>query len=94
MKAEQTKSISDPQTTANPRRARKKTGDSFQGLGVDVDAEADSHTLATSEMQPRAKLSVEMIAHRAYELWEREGCPCGKSDEHWQQAERELSSRQ
>jgi hypothetical protein len=26
------------------------------------------------------------IRERAYELWENEGCPEGRGDEHWQQA--------
>ena len=26
------------------------------------------------------------IRERAYEIWENEGCPQGRGDEHWQQA--------
>ena len=33
----------------------------------------------------------EEIARRAYELWQRNGCPQGRDVEHWCQAERELS---
>ena len=32
----------------------------------------------------------ELIALRAYEIWERAGCPDGLDKEHWEQAEREL----
>lgn len=32
----------------------------------------------------------EEIAARAYEIWEREGRPANKADEHWLRAEREL----
>ncbi len=31
------------------------------------------------------------IAHRAWEIWQREGCPEGRAMEHWLQAERELA---
>jgi hypothetical protein len=30
------------------------------------------------------------VALRAYELWQQDGCPHGKDQEHWFQAEREL----
>ena len=32
----------------------------------------------------------DLIALRAYEIWERNGCPHGMDQEHWEQAEREL----
>ena len=34
------------------------------------------------------------VAARAYEIWQRSGCPQGKDQEHWFQAERELRARQ
>ena len=30
---------------------------------------------------------------RAYELWENEGRPHGREQDHWQQAEREITAR-
>jgi hypothetical protein len=32
----------------------------------------------------------DMIRLRAYEIWERSGCPEGSDKEHWEQAEKEL----
>lgn len=32
----------------------------------------------------------DMIAARAWEIWQREGCPEGRDREHWLQAEKEL----
>ena len=32
----------------------------------------------------------DQIAHRAQEIWEHDGRPEGKADEHWHQAENEL----
>jgi hypothetical protein len=32
----------------------------------------------------------DMIKLRAYEIWERSGCPEGLDKEHWEQAEKEL----
>lgn len=31
------------------------------------------------------------IARRAYEIWEREGCPTGRDAEHWHRAEAEIA---
>ena len=31
---------------------------------------------------------------RAYELWQREGCPHGRDVDHWVQAEREIAEEQ
>jgi hypothetical protein len=33
----------------------------------------------------------ERIRQRAYEIWEREGRPEGREQEHWEQAEREIA---
>ncbi len=33
------------------------------------------------------------IQQRAYELWENEGRPHGREQDHWQQAEREITGR-
>ncbi|MDR3403946.1 MAG: DUF2934 domain-containing protein [Chthoniobacter sp.] len=38
-------------------------------------------------------LSHDQIATRAQELWEAEGQPEGKAEDHWSQAESELSAR-
>jgi len=35
-------------------------------------------------------IDYDRIAGRAYEIWEREGCPEGQCERHWQQAEMEL----
>jgi hypothetical protein len=40
---------------------------------------------------PRPAPTREEIARRAYELWQRNGCPQGRDVEHWCQAERELN---
>lgn len=33
----------------------------------------------------------EQIQQRAYLIWESEGCPHGKDEQHWKQAEQELT---
>lgn len=35
----------------------------------------------------------EQVRARAYAIWEREGCPVGKADEHWQLAIKELEGQ-
>jgi hypothetical protein len=47
-------------------------------------ASADRESQATREGE---------IARRAYELWEQEGRPEGREQEHWLQAEKELTGR-
>jgi hypothetical protein len=37
-----------------------------------------------------AGASYDDIAVRAYAIWKAQGCPQGRENEHWQQAEREL----
>jgi hypothetical protein len=39
-------------------------------------------------------LDLKAVEKRAYEIWEREGCPMGRSDAHWAQALKEVSSEQ
>ena len=34
----------------------------------------------------------ERVRQRAYEIWQRRGCPEGQADEHWAQAEAEIAS--
>jgi hypothetical protein len=34
------------------------------------------------------------IRERAYQIWEREGCPEGKTTEHWLQAETEIAAEE
>ncbi|HYD68872.1 DUF2934 domain-containing protein [Azospirillum sp.] len=36
----------------------------------------------------------ERIRRRAHEIWEREGCPEGRQDAHWEQARRELEAEE
>ncbi len=43
-------------------------------------------------MPPRPMPTREQIARRAYEIWLQSGCLCGRDDENWAQAERELSA--
>lgn len=33
----------------------------------------------------------EIIRRRAYHIWQREGCPDGRADDHWQMARTELA---
>ncbi|WP_082530149.1 DUF2934 domain-containing protein [Rhizobium sp. Root1203] len=54
------------------------------------------YTSANEQLRPipnaddRAE-EIHRIRKRAYELWEQEGSPAGRHDDHWLQAEREIS---
>ena len=55
----------------------------------------DSTLRKTAKSQPVQSTSakeptIEMIARRAYEIWQAQGCPQGRDAENWYQAEREL----
>lgn len=39
------------------------------------------------------QITYQQIAQRAYEIWEREGKPTDKEQEHWLRAEEELRSK-
>ena len=45
---------------------------------------------AQSSQEIRETVAHEEIARRAYELWEQDGCPEGRSEQHWSEAERQL----
>lgn len=34
------------------------------------------------------------IRERAYQIWQEAGCPEGKADEHWRQAEAEIAAQE
>ena len=57
-------------------------------------AKKASESCACSDIEVSScKIDSAAIAHRAWEIWQREGCPEGRALEHWLQAERELSAR-
>ena len=41
---------------------------------------------------PSVQLDHAVIARRAWEIWQNEGCPAGREVEHWLQAEKELAA--
>jgi hypothetical protein len=46
----------------------------------------------TSERMTATSLETPNVAQRAYEIWQREGCPDGRAMEHWFRAEAELAA--
>lgn len=64
------------QTISPPRRAANKVAEQSEGTG---------------KRNGTAKhIDHSAIAHRAWEIWQKEGCPAGRETENWLQAEREL----
>jgi len=43
--------------------------------------------------QVPSDITDEMISKRAYQIWQEEGCPHGRSGEHWSRAEFELKQQ-
>lgn len=52
-----------------------------------------SDTKKFSDAAPAHTPTFEDISRRAYELWEKDGRPEGNEQQHWYQAEKELSQR-
>ena len=59
--------------------------------GVRWDFVADSYDVLERAAKP---LPAERIRQRAHELWEQEGRPEGRQDEHWAKACREIQSEE
>jgi len=49
------------------------------------------HRAEYNDFQPLRVPEQAAIAKRAWEIWNSEGCPEGRAEEHWLRAERELS---
>jgi hypothetical protein len=61
-----------------------------------LDSTSRTKTAKASTPKPVAGAKAptpEMIAARAYEIWQESGCPEGCEQEHWYQAEVELLAR-
>ncbi len=52
---------------------------------------AMNHSDPSSSATPRATPSQDAIARRAYQIWQDAGYPGGSHEDHWRQAERELT---
>ena len=46
----------------------------------------------TSQQNVSTSPDDSIVAKRAYEIWQREGCPDGRAMEHWLRAEAELTA--
>jgi hypothetical protein len=53
-----------------------------------AEAIGKSHVAAED---PRVRVDEDRVRVRAYEIWEREGRPDGKDDEHWHRAAKEIA---
>ncbi len=87
-------------TAAKPAAARTvPMSPETKGAGSTVVAKtapprSSARTAAAKLADGRPLDDVErLIQQRAYELWENEGRPQGREQEHWQQAEREIAGR-
>lgn len=56
----------------------------------EISQDPNPYTRSSSKSREKAPDN-DAIAKRAWEIWQREGCPEGREMDHWLQAERELS---
>ena len=84
--------------SASAKSAPVKSGEAKAGRSTVVAKTAPSRSSArTMARQAGAGRPMDdlerRIQQRAYELWENEGRPHGREQDHWQQAEREIVGR-
>jgi hypothetical protein len=75
----------EPSSKITKKDLLKKLGN-LQTVLVDTIDEAE----ARIEHRLEARLKHARIEQRAYDIWVRQGCPAGRAEENWQQAEREI----
>jgi Protein of unknown function (DUF2934) len=85
-------------TAARSAPAEAKSGEAKAGRSTVVaktaPTRATARTAARKSSVGRPMDDLERrIQQRAYELWENEGRPHGREQDHWQQAEREIAGR-
>ena len=66
-----------------------RDGKTKTASAVDADHYPEQNEVSEDGLFP----SVEQIAHRAYEIWVRKGCPEGSAEQDWFEAEQELKTR-
>ena len=52
----------------------------------------EAEAAGKSRAAPDPENNEHKVRERAYAIWQREGCPEGKQDDHWRLAEEELAS--
>ncbi len=84
-------------TSSTPKTSSKKTTAPASSAAVPPTVTpAPAPVVAAPVATPKAVKSTvthQMIANKAFEIWERKGRPIGKDLENWQDAERELGVR-
>ncbi len=69
-------------------RAAKQTVDQTPAT---ENGAGESRRAVYEHFEPVRKPEHAAVARRAREIWQNEGCPDGRAEEHWLRAERELS---
>lgn len=80
-------------TQANPKTATvkktsagtKKTSSQTLKVKTSPSASQQVEKQISSDWPP-----VDLIAARAYKIWQQQGCPEGREEQHWWQAEQEI----
>ena len=65
-----------------------------EAIGRSRVAEEDPQVAARHPGDPQSADDDDKVRVRAYEIWEREGCPDGKHREHWFEAKSQISRNQ
>ena len=80
-----TQTTSKTATVKKPSAGSKKTAAQNPPVKSAAAARSKGEKPATNSRPP-----TEEIAARAYRIWQQQGCPEGREEQHWSQAEQEI----
>ncbi len=84
-----TKTVPDAACSESAKNKKKSALASTSGASASGST-CSSKVEVSRTASAKPTLDRAVIAHRAWEIWQREGCPEGKDLEHWLKAEKEL----
>jgi hypothetical protein len=76
-------------------KVEKAARDAEQALeGPEQEELREAEAIGKSQAAPDPENEDHKVRARAYDIWEREGRPDGRHDDHWRQAQRELAAEE
>jgi hypothetical protein len=77
----------------NETQRRFDSGGKVAKAARDAKQALDAEAVGKSAAAPDPETNDHEVRARAYDIWEREGRPEGRHDEHWRQAQQELAGK-
>jgi hypothetical protein len=77
----------------NEAQRRFNSGGKVEKAARDAKQALDVEAVGKSGAEPDRETNDHEVRARAYDIWEREGRPEGRHDEHWRKAQQELAGK-